>query len=128
MRFLDICYLENVSINQLCTFLRFSKDRINTLKHLQQHLIIIKRKWGVFQIIRPHGFTLQGASTKKALGDHRLGITVEQYYFIKHNKPLNYVNLPLIIEKPSQSKPQHENFYPIELLLIHPNIVYNPNY
>lgn len=115
-------------MTELGTFLRFNNERFSTLKNLQNHLIVIKRKWGIFQIIQPTGFTLQGAGHKKAMGQQKLDITVEQYYYIKHNKQLKHLHLPLIIEQPSKLKPNHENFYPLELLLIYPNIIYNYNF
>ena len=80
---------------ELGTFLRFNNEQFSTLKNLQNHLIVIKRKWGIFQIIQPTGFTLQGAGHKKAMGQQKLDITVEQYYYIRHNKQLKPLHLPL---------------------------------
>ena len=65
-----------------------------------------------------HDISIQNANYLHALNGY-LGITVRQYYVVKHQRKLKHSYLPCIIEQGGMMKGRrrrHQSYYPMEVL------------
>jgi len=74
-----------------------------------------------------HNISVQNANCLYAFNGY-LGITVRQYYAIKHQRKLKHAYLPCIIEyggiiKGQRRHRRHESYYPIEVLAVELTII-----
>ena len=67
-----------------------------------------------------HDLSIQNANYLHALNGY-LGITVRQYYVVKHQRKLKHSYLPCIIEQGGMMKGRrrrHQSYYPMEVLVV----------
>ena len=67
-----------------------------------------------------HDMSIQNANYLHALNGY-LGITVRQYYVVKHQRKLRHSYLPCIIEHGGMMKGRrrrHQSYYPMEVLSV----------
>jgi hypothetical protein len=111
-------------IQELCTFngcgenglkMAIKRNFINNLDFLRG-LTLRTTHLKENIVVKADGLTLRGSDLLYALRGY-LGITVQQYLFIKHGLKLRYPQLSCIVMKCGGD---HLNFYPIELLEIVP--------
>jgi hypothetical protein len=74
-----------------------------------------KKTWQIY--VKCDDLSVGPATRTRALKGY-LGITVRQYYFIKHGVKLRYPHLPCVIEYGEGS---HRSYFPLEVLSVYIN-------